>query len=359
MGKRELGLIVGFIVVGVLLWQVTAPKAEGPGFSMGRWLDNVRREMRGRNASAELVTKPAIAIDGSINELRLTLSGDVTIKGEDRSDIAAELKVVSDGYDEAEAKKLAGESHLLVSQFADSVVVGFKFPDPGRQNPTLVLRIPARLRVQLDGRGTAAVSGVDSVTLVRQGGQLRLSGVKGVVKGESRGGLIVDGAEAIDLSIAGGETALKNVRGDVRLNVRGGEVRLDKANARLTVTGTDTQVVVDKVAGETRAEIVDGDIELNEVSAPVDIEARGTPVTLGFARAATAKIQVRGESLELVLPRDAASYSLDARATDGELRVPEGLQKTTQGTESSVTKSAGANAPSIFVRGTGATITIR
>ena len=359
MGRRELALIVGFVVAGLLVWQVTAPQAEGPGFSLGSWLSEVRRDMRGRRASAELTTSPAIPGDASINELRITLSGDVTIKGEDRSDIKSELKVVSDGFDEAEAKQLAGESKLKVDRLADSVILGFTFPQPGRQTSKLTLLVPSRLRIQIDGRGTAEVSGVDTVTLARQGGQLKLTSVKGVVKGESRGGLTLDGAEAVDLSVAGGQTVLKNVRGDVRLNVRGGEVRLDKANGRFTVNGTDTRVRVDGVAGETRAEMVEGDLELNDISAPVEIDTRNTPVTMGFIRAVTAKVQVRDGSLELVLPKDAASYSLDARASGGELRVPEGLQKTTEGTDTAVKKTGGANAPSIFVRGTGATITIR
>ena len=351
--------MAGFIVAGVLVWQVTAPKAEGPGFSLGGWLSEVRREMRGRNASAEVTTSPAIPIDASINELRLTLSGEITIQGEDRADVAAELKVVSDGFDEAEAKKLAAETALKVSRFADSVVVGWDYPDPGRQTATLTLRVPSRLRVQLDGRGTATVSGVDGVTLARQTGQLKIVNVKGVVKGESRGGLTVEGADAVDLSTAGGETVLRNIRGDVRLNVRSGELRLDKANGRLSITGSDTNVRVDGAMGEVRAEMVDGDLEFNDVRGAVEIDARETPVTLGFAQAAPAKIQVRDGNLELVLPKDAATYSLDARADGGELRVPDGLQKTTEGTETVVTRIGGPDAPTIFVRTRGASVTIR
>ena len=45
--------------------------------------------------------------------------------------------------------------------------------------------------------------------------------------------------------------------------------------------------------------------------------------------------------------------------TEGDIRVPESLQKTTEGTESIVTKPAAPDAPAIFVRGTGSTVTIR
>ncbi|MEX2270911.1 MAG: hypothetical protein WD690_05545 [Vicinamibacterales bacterium] len=359
MGKRELGLILAFVVAGVIVWQVTAPRAEGPGFSLGNWLSETRREIRGRRASAEVTTAPAIPIDSSINGLRLTLSGEVTIKGEDRADIASELRVVSNGFDEAEAKKLAGDLRLTVSRFADSVVVGWERPEPGRQQPTLILRVPSRLRIQLEGRGTAEVTGVESVTLARQTGRLKLASILGSVSGESRGGVTVDGAEMVDLSIAGNQTTIRGVRGEVRLNVRSGEVRLEQVAGRLMLSGTDMRVRVDGAEGEVRAEIADGELELNDVSAPVDIDARGTPVTIGWLRAAPAKVQVRDDGLELVLPKDADSYSLDVRATRGELRVPERLHKTTEGEDTIVTKTARANAPSIFVRGVGASITIR
>lgn len=361
MGKRELGLILAFIVAGVIVWQFTAPKAEGEGFSIGRLISHARREMQPRNASAEVTTHPSIPIDASTNELRLTLSagGDLIIKGEDRADIGAELKVISDGVDEAEARKLAGESTLKVSRFADSVIVGWQFPDPGRQLPKLTLLVPRRLRIQLDGRGTAEVSGVDTVTLARQSGELKLASITTMVKGESRGTVTIDGAQAVDLSIANNETVLKGVRGDVKLNVRAGEVRMDKSTGRVQITGTDARIRMDGVGGELRLEMVEGDVELNGVSAPLDIDTRSTPVTIDWLSAAPAKIQVRDANLDLDLPKNAASYSLDARAAGGELRVPEQLQKTTEGKETAVTKNAGSNAPAIFVRGVGTTITIR
>lgn len=362
MGKRELGLIIAFLVAGVIVWQVTAPRSEGPGFSFSDFMSNARREMRGRNASAEVTTAPVIPVDASINEIRLTLRGQVTIIGEAREDVAAELVVESNGFDEAEAKQLATETVLDVSKFADSVVLAWKFPEPGRQEAKLTLRVPARLRVQLDGRAgaEAGVSGVASVTLARTTGGLDVKNIDGLVKGEHRGGaLTIDGAQALDLYAVSSETVIRNIREDVQLNARGGEARIEQTPGRVTVTAGDTRVRVDGATGALRAEVTESELELRDVAASIDIDARSTPVSVAWARAATAKIQVRDGSLELTLPADAATYSLDARASNGELRVPDSLQKTTEGTESAVTKNAGAGAPAIFVRGAGATITIR
>ncbi|MDQ3170475.1 MAG: DUF4097 family beta strand repeat-containing protein [Acidobacteriota bacterium] len=360
MGKRELGLILAFVVAGVIIWQVTAPKAEGPGFSMSGWLSNARKEMRGRHASAEVTSAPSIPVDATIQEIRLSLSGEITIIGEDREDVGAELKVVSNGFDDAEAKKLAEEAGLKVSKFADSIVIAWAFPDPGRQEPKLTLRVPARLRIQLDGRGTASVTGVGAVTLARSNGEIQLKDITGLVKGEHRSGtLVVEGAQAVDLYAVSTETTISGVREDLSLNSRGGEARIAKMPGKVTITAGDSRVRVDGPTGMLRAEIVDGELDLRDTSSEIDIDARDTPVTVAWSRVATTKIQVREGSLEITLPSDAASYSLDARMSGGELRVPDSLQKTTEGEESSVTKTGGPNAPAIFVRGTGSAVTIR
>jgi hypothetical protein len=360
MGKRELGLILAFVVAGMLVWQVTAPKAEGPGFSFSDFFANARREIRGRNASAEVTTAPVIPVDASIAELRLTLRGDVTIVGEDREDVASELKVESNGHDEAEAKKLAAETTLKVSRFADSVVVAFEFPEPGRQQARLTLHVPRRLRLQLDGRGTAAVTGMDTVTLSRTSGQVEIKNTGGLVKGEHRGGTLTnERSQPVDMYSVSSETSIRDVREDVRLNIRTGEATLTGTRGQVTVTSGDATVRFEKPAGPVRAELVDSELEMRDVAGSVDIDARETPVTIAWARPAPAKIQAREGNVEMVLPQESATYSLDVRMTEGDIRVPESLQKTTEGAEQVVMKTAAASAPAIFVRGTGSTITIR
>ena len=72
MGKRELLLIVGFIMVGTMVYFATAPEpAPGQqGFSLSRIVDHVRREIRGNPGSAEVTTSTTIPLKASITELR-------------------------------------------------------------------------------------------------------------------------------------------------------------------------------------------------------------------------------------------------------------------------------------------------
>jgi len=109
MGKRELLLVLGFVALGTLVYQVTAPPP-APGqspFSLRRIVDNIRREFQGNRVSAEVTMTASHPVPEGLRELRLTLQNTpVIITGEDRTDIASELWVRSTGYDEAEAQNL-------------------------------------------------------------------------------------------------------------------------------------------------------------------------------------------------------------------------------------------------------------
>ena len=152
MGRRELLLIVGFVVVGALVYQITAPPpAPGErGFSFGRILDNVRREIRGNRASGQ-ATSTAIEPADGLEEVRFRIrNGDITVTGEDRQDIAAEMQVTSNGSDQAEAERLARATRLKFDRAGTTLDLTMVAPDPGIQRPTIVLKVPSRFRVRID-----------------------------------------------------------------------------------------------------------------------------------------------------------------------------------------------------------------
>ncbi len=86
MGKRELLLIVAFVIVGAVVYQVTAPPP-APGersFSLGRVIESIRREVRGNRASAEKTTTSTHPLDAGVTELRVVARGEITVTGEER-----------------------------------------------------------------------------------------------------------------------------------------------------------------------------------------------------------------------------------------------------------------------------------
>src|SRR3954464_10230790 len=87
MGKRELLLVVGFLIVGAVVYHVSAPPP-APGeqsVSIGQLFENFRRHVRGNRASAELTTTSRYTIDMGVSELRVnSRTGALTIIGENR-----------------------------------------------------------------------------------------------------------------------------------------------------------------------------------------------------------------------------------------------------------------------------------
>ena len=70
MGKRELLLVLGFAVVGTLVYQLTArPSAESSShFSVNAVVDHLRRAVRGNQANAEVVTTDDHALSAATTE---------------------------------------------------------------------------------------------------------------------------------------------------------------------------------------------------------------------------------------------------------------------------------------------------
>jgi len=67
----------------------------------------MKRGVQGARESASADSTQTVPVDASVKELRVNIvrPGDVTVAGEDRTDIAAELHATGRGYDQAEAKR--------------------------------------------------------------------------------------------------------------------------------------------------------------------------------------------------------------------------------------------------------------
>ena len=158
MGKRELLLIILFVLAGTVVYQVTAPPP-APGersFSVARMIDMLRRHLRGtarraRNTDHHARTPSHPPFPSSASHRR---TGQITVVGEDRERHRGRTAVRSNGFDEAEAERLANETALKVEDpaagsTAHVVVSGSRT----QRRLQLTLKVPARLQVMLDAAG--------------------------------------------------------------------------------------------------------------------------------------------------------------------------------------------------------------
>ena len=363
MGKRELLLVICFIVVGVVVYQVTAPSpAPGErGLSLGRLIEAARREVGGNRAVAELTTTTMHALTSEMTELRITGQiSEVEVQGQDRSDIESTLFVNSRAYNDAEAKQYAAESKLVADQTASALILRMQFPTPGRQRSTVKLKVPARLRIRVEpGSGTLDVKNVAAVEIAGTRGEVTLSQIAGRVEVSHRGGEVtIQDAGSLDFNGRAGSLKLTGVRGDTSIKMDGGgEITVANLAGSLNLESRNTDVTLENLEstrGPIRVNSIAGSVRMKGLRSEARIDVRNAELDVAMTAAATVAIYTENERVSLTLPP--GGYTLDALVIDGEIkpaaRISElGLRATRENDKEA--RLVGA------IKGGGPTITVR
>lgn len=362
MGKRELLLVVAFAIVGLVVYQVTAPAppAGSREVTVGGVIEKMRRSVRGNRASAEVTTTQTQAIDAAVTDVRLRLrSATLVIEGEDRADVAVEMLAWSNGYDEAEAQSLAKQTVLKLDAAGTSLIATIEFPEPGSQRATVTMKVPSRLRVRIDGSGPATVSNVSGVEMAAARGTTSITGVTGAVSGVHRGGeLALNQIGSIKLTTQNSDVKIVTVR-DLTMTIRGGEVRAEGVNGAIEVESTNSDVTLEKLEGTSspvRVNASGGTVTLRGLRTEARVDGRNTGIDIVMDRAAPLAIYNEGnEEIEFTPPP--GGYKLDALVRDGRLMPEEAFTKLgltlAPSADTKETRASGS------VAGGGPTITLR
>jgi hypothetical protein len=368
MGKRELLLIAAFVVVGAIVYQFTAPPP-APGersFAPGQLLEHVRRAMRGNRSSAEVTTRSTHPVDPSISELRFAdmKSANITISGEARSDVEVELHVRSNGFDDAEAERLAKETVLKVDPAGIRLVLTVSYPQAGSQRAKLTIKVPQRLAIQLQGGGAElSINRVAALELGGARGKLDVNDVAGRVSGAHRGGDVhVVNAGTLKLSLSGADAEIERIRGEASITMRGGDLKCGELAGPidLDTNGTDISIDrLDKTTGIVRITAVGGSLEVKGLRTEGRFDVRGADVDVTIDRPAPLAIYSEGgDPIEITPP--AAGYQLDAVASDGAITLPEDtLEVTSSDPEHRATGPINGGGPTITIRSRRGNITVR
>lgn len=367
MGKRELLLVAAFVIVGAIVYQFTAPPP-APGernFAPGQVLEHIRRAMRGNRASAELTTRTTHPVEADISELRFAdlKSTNVTVTGEDRSDIDAELHVRSNAYDDEEAQRTAKESVLRVDRAGHRMVFTVDYPEEGVQRGWVTMKVPNRLAVQVQGGGNElSFKRVAALELGGARGTVAISDIKGLVSGAHRGGeLHIVNAGAVKLTTNGTDAEIERIDGETSITMRGGELKGTELAGPidLDTQGTDiTLERLEKTNGMVRINAVGGSLEVKGLRTEGRIDSRAGEVDITIDRAAPLAIYSEGGgSVEVTPP--SGGYQLDAVATDGSIELPsDTLEVTSTGSEHRATGPVNGGGPTITIRSRRGNITV-
>jgi hypothetical protein len=364
MGKRELLLIVAFVIVGAVVYQATAPPA-GPndrGLSLSVILDKVRREMRGNRGRAEITKVSTHELDPQTTELRL--SGgfqEVIITGEKRDNIEARLRITSNGTDDANAKQLAGETELKSDRGGPALRLASHYPEPGQQRAFLTLLVPSRLNVRVDqgsGGQRTTIGHVASLEATLRG-ETSVKNIAGRVNLTHRAGRItVEDASAVKLTSRGSDATVSNVRGDASFEMQSGELSASFIKGSIDVECHNADVELkklDEAKGQLRVSAVGGSVTIEGLRGDARIDGRNTEIDIEVAKAAAIAVYNEGdEPIEITAP--AGGFVLDAIAKEGRLNLPDDIRSAMSAGGEGSEGEQRANGP---VRGGGPTITLR
>ncbi|HEU4691922.1 MAG TPA: DUF4097 family beta strand repeat-containing protein [Vicinamibacterales bacterium] len=362
MGKRELLLIVGFVVLGMIVYQVSAPARE-PGkstWSVGKIVDEIRREIRGNPGRADVTSKNTHAVPDGITELRVTPRGSpLTIIGENRTDIESELFVRSNGTDDAEAKQLAEATKVMVEAAGPSLSLLIDFPEPGSQNARLHLRVPQNMVVQLEPSvGKVEISGIAGVELENARGETIVKNIKGRANVIHRGGdLVIEDVQSLRLNTRGSEARITGVRSECVLQLLAGSVKATDITGPIEVEANATDLTIENMhVTKTPLKInaLEGTLVLRGLSTDARIDGRETEIDIAMAAPAAVAIFSIGEAVRITPPEK--GYTLDVSATDSSISLPPALQPLITLSKDETRKEERGKGE---VNGGGPTITVR
>ena len=367
MGKRELLLIVAFVIVGAVVYQATAPPA-GPNersLSLSRIFDHVRREIRGNRGRAEITTVSTHELDPRTTDLQL--SGgfqEVVITGEKRTNVEARLRVTSNGEDDANAKQLASETRLNPDWAGPSLRLAIKYPEPGQQRAFLTLLVPSRLAVRVDpgeagsGGQRTTVGNVASLEATVRG-ETMVKSIAGQVNLTHRAGRVsIEDAAAVKLKGRGSDVTVSNVRGDASFTMQSGELSAASIKGPIEADVQNADVVfkkLDDAQGAVRVNATGGSVTLEGLRGDARVDGRNTEITIEMSAAAAIAVYNEGdEPIEITTPP--GGFVLDAISKEGRLNLPDDIRAAVA---ASAQDSEGEQHANGAVRGGGPTITLR
>lgn len=373
MGKRELLLVFGFVIIGMVVYQATAkPPASGErGLSISRFLESARRELRGNRANAEATTTATHPIDSAVNELRIVGSiSDVEITGEDRKDVETTAHVESNGYDEAEAREYVKQSKVVADQTAASLILRMEFPSGGRQRGTLRVKVPSRMRVRIEpGSGALKVTNVAAVELAGTRGSVKLQKIQGKVEISHRGGEVeLEDVGSLDVSGRIGTLKVTTVRGDASIRMeQGGEMTASQLFGAVEIEGRNCDITLDDLAtarGPIRVNAMGGTVKMKGVKGEARVDGRNAEIEVALGAPAPVAIFSEGDRVTVTPP--SGGYTLDARVIDGRVTPDDFVKsmgfsstRTEDGKETRVSGAIKGGGPTISVRATRADFTLR
>ncbi len=334
MGKRELVLIVAFVVFGVGVYRLTAPAAspERTGFSFSAVLESIRNEFRREDFKQDATRQAQQEVPDDVSVVAVRdFRGQLTIQGEDRPDVAATVESEVYGADEASAKALAEQLQTRFETDGDTMRLVIDRPASRRRTrASLRLIVPSRLAVKVETIGRVEVNSVAEVQMDIRGGDAQLSAIAGDVRGDHRDGeLTIKGAGDVSITTRGSIVRLTEHRGGLKGDFTGGRLISRGTQGPIKIEARRTEMEIEDAAGDLDVTASDGELTVRKPLGSVSFDGRRCDFSLLAGPAVALEAVSVDAPIETTLP--AGGVTLDLAADDGTLEVPADLPVTKEG----------------------------
>ncbi len=365
MGKRELILISGFAVIGLLVYRLTMPASADTGGGFAAWWSRVRSHVQQNWIEQRFERKEELPVPAAAKTVAVELDrASVTVVGEPRDTIAIDLSGVVFGGDEAMAKAL--EQQIAVGVTTDGAVMKVALTMPNRdefaRRPRiqLTLRVPTRLGVEVRlGGGELDVTNVASVNVAKASGRMRFATIAGAVTGElGPGELDIDHAGSVAIETQRCQVRIANVAGSLEAEARRGDFRARGIGGPAHLEGRDIEAELEDLAGPLRLTGSGGEFRVRGVRGPIEAETERTTLKLTPGTAVAISATTENDSIDLTLP--AGGVVLDLTATHGDIRTPDGLITVRRdGDDATASGTVRGGGPRVVLRTSRGDITVR
>jgi hypothetical protein len=362
MGKRELVLIALFAVLGIVVYQFTAPPSPpGSDVSVGGLFQRMRRSVQGPRESATGELHRTVPVDGAIQTVRINVPrpSDLTITGADRNDIAIDIRTTARGFSQAEAKAAADGATVAQASAGDTMTLTSTWED--RRGPAgfvtqaaVTIAVPRRLHVSLLAHiGLLGVKDVASVDVASSRGETHVTGTIGDVRLQQIGSTIeIAGGASLKLTTRNGHGEISDITGNASIEATGARLRLTALSGALDIESRNSDITVEKierVKPPLRFNGTGGALRIDGLRTEARIDGHNSDIDVRLAAAAPVTIYNVG-AIAVTAPPD--GYTLDAVATEGRI--------TTDESNIVATPSDGPDARvNVKIRGGGPTLTLR
>jgi hypothetical protein len=374
MGKRELVLIAVFVVLGICVYQLTAPPPPpgSEGISLSGIFRNMKRGVQGARESATADSQQTAAVDGAVRELRVNISrsNDLTVTGEDRTDIAAEMHATARGYDQFEAKAVATATTLKIERIGDALVVSVdnstarNLPrNNGISQLVIVLKVPRGLALRMEPHsGRLVASQLAAAEIMGSRGETRLSGIAGrVVLTHSSGALELADLASLKLNARNSRGSVKQVKGPMTVDATGAELTFTEIVGPLEIEARNSDLRLDgikELKPPLRVNTTGGELRVEGLRTEARIDGRNTDIDVMLAAPAPVTIYNVGAIRATAPP---GGYALDAVATEGRITSDDSSITATPGDspDARATAAIRGGGPTLTLRSTRGSITVR